>query len=64
MTVQEMMAWIDHESYEGLLRKWRNAPAGDPFFKAGIADYYLAALRRKRDETPDGGVGASKRIGW
>ena len=64
MTTEQMKAWIDRQTYEGLLRKWRFAKAGDPFFTGEVGDYYVAAMSRTSAATPDGGVGASKRIGW
>ena len=60
----KMKAWIDAQSYETLLRKWRQAPSGDRHFQGAMGEYYSAALARKRAEERDGGVGASKRIGW
>lgn len=63
-TEEERIAWIDQQSYETLLRHWRNAPVGDPMFQGDVGEHYASVLAKKRDETPDGGVGASKRIGW
>ena len=60
----KMKAWIDVQSYETLLRKWRLAAVGDPFFQGEVGQHYSTALARKRAEEPDGGVAASKRIGW
>lgn len=64
MTIKQMKKWIDEASYEELLRKWRFAPAGDPFFKqgTGMGDYYIQVMEEKKK-----GVNAtaiSKRIGW
>ena len=57
--------WIDNNSYEGLLRRWRNAPCGDPIFQGDTGNYYSKVMARKRDEVgPGGAVAASKRIGW
>ncbi len=57
-------AWIDRADYEALLRRWRNAPVGDPIFQGELGHYYQDAMARKRAETGDGGVSASKSIGW
>ena len=65
MTEAQMRDWIDAASYEELLRRWRNAPAGNPFFQGEVGTYYSAAMARKRSEVgPGGAVAASKNIGW
>lgn len=64
MTEKEMRRWIDNASYEELLRKWRSAPAGSPFFKGAIGEYYSAEMNKKKAADPGGAVAASKRIGW
>ncbi len=56
--------WIDNSSYEGLLRRWRNAPVGDPIFQGDTGKYYGKVIAQKRDADPGAAVGASKRIGW
>jgi len=53
---------IDSLSYEGLLRHWRFAPAGDPWFEGETGAYWserMAELAKGADT-----VGASKRLGW
>lgn len=60
----EQKHWIDNASYEQLLRKWRFAPAGDPWFQGDVGDYYAKAIATKRDADEDGAVQASKNIGW
>lgn len=57
-------AWIDGATYEELLTRWRLAPVGHLMFQGETGEYYKAVMLRKREEEPDGGVGASKRIGW
>ncbi len=57
-------AWIDEADYGELLRRWRFAPAGDPIFVGELGQYYQAVMLRKKAQTGDGGVSASKTIGW
>lgn len=67
MTIDEMKQWIDNASYEELLRKWRFASAGDPFFRSdtGVGEYYAQRMAEKKAEIgPAGAVAASKAIGW
>lgn len=60
-----MKAWIDNASYQELLSKWRNAPAGSPWFQGETGKYYSEAMARKQSETSPGEkVAASKAIGW
>jgi len=62
---KKIREWIDNATYEELLRRWRSAPAGDPFFQGDAGDYYSAVMKRKRDEVgPAAHTAASKRIGW
>lgn len=61
----EMIKWIDNATYEQLLKKWRFAPSGDPFFEGATGEYYTQKMRDKRKEIGnDAQVAASKRIGW
>lgn len=61
----EMKEWIDNASYEALLSRWRNAPAGDPFFQGEVGEYYKKVMGDRRVEVGDAEhVPASKRIGW
>ena len=65
MTDDEKKRWIDAASYTQLLSKWRNAPAGDPFFMGEIGEYYSKIMAEKRDEGGNNAhVKASKAIGW
>lgn len=61
----EQKEWIDNASYEELLRKWRFAPAGDPFFRGEAGKYYTKKLAEKKQEVgQEAHVAASKSIGW
>ena len=65
MTKEKMKEWIDKADYRSLLRKWRFAPVGDPFFQGDIGDYYSNVMARKRSEVGhEEAVRASKTIGW
>jgi len=56
-------AYIDSLSYEGLLRHWRYANAGDPWFAGETGKYWSERMAALRTAGADH-VGASKRIGW
>ena len=60
----EMIAWIDGQDYEGLLRRHRFAPPGDPYFQGETGEHYARTMAERRAELPDGGAVASKRVGW
>lgn len=65
MTDDQMRKWIDGASYEELLRKWRGALAGDPFFQGEVGDYYRNVMAEKRKQVGNAEhVRASKAIGW
>lgn len=64
MMTPEQKQWIDSADYETLLRLWRFAPVGEPLLQGDAGQYYKEQLGVKRAAEPDGGVGASKRIGW
>lgn len=65
MNEKEMKEWIDNASYEDLLRRWRFAPSGSPFFQGEMGKYYEVIMARKRAEVGDAEhVRASKSIGW
>ena len=56
---------IDSMGYESMLRRWRNAPVGDPMLQGETGKYYAEVMERKRSEIPNSEhVAASKRIGW
>lgn len=62
---QETKAWIDGASYESLLRRWRNAPVGDPMFQGVTGKYYADVMTAKRAEVGNAAhVAASKSVGW
>ena len=54
---------IDSMSYEGLLGKWRFAPAGNPWFQGETGKYWGDRMAELRNGGADC-VGASKNIGW
>ena len=56
--------WIDNASYEQLLSKWRFAQSGDPFFVGDTGVYYAQVMKEKLAAEADGGVSASKSVGW
>ena len=61
----ELKTWIDNASYEELLRKWRQAPPGSPYFKGETGQYYADVMAQRRLEVGDEEhVRASKSIGW
>ena len=53
---------IDAMSYEALLRRWRHAPTGDPWFQGETGRYWSDRMAELRNKGADH-VGASKRIG-
>ena len=61
----EMKRWIDNASYEELLRKWRYAPTGDPFFHndTGMGACYSEVMKKRKEEVGHAAaVAASKAI--
>lgn len=60
----ERKSYIDAMDYEGLLRRWRNAPVGDEWFQDETGKYWQERMQALRDSDPTGAVQASKRIGW
>jgi len=63
--IDDAREWINNSSYEGLLERWRNAPAGDPIFQGEIGQYYSDVMEKKKAEVGhDEAVKASKSIGW
>lgn len=65
MNEAERKTWIDQASYEDLLRRWRQEPAGSPWFAGEVGVYYKEAMARKKAEVGDSEqVRASKAIGW
>ena len=59
----ENKKFIDSLSYEGLLRRWRFAPAGDPWFQSETGEYWIKRMAELRDQGADH-VATSKAIGW
>ena len=61
----ERKEWIDSSDYETLLRRWRFGPTtGSTMFIGECGEYYAKAMFAARDKESDGGVIASKRVGW
>lgn len=60
----QFKGWIDAQSYQGLLQRWRHSGSGDLIFQGPIGEYYKARLTYMRDLEPDNGVRASKSVGW
>ncbi len=60
---EENKKHIDSLSYEGLLRHWRFAPVGDPWFQGETGEYWSKRMKELRDRGADH-IGASKSIGW
>ncbi|KKM61249.1 hypothetical protein LCGC14_1533690 [marine sediment metagenome] len=57
--------WIDNATYQELLRRWRNSPAGDSIFQGEAGKYYSKVMAEKRNAVgPGAAVAASKAIGW
>lgn len=56
--------WIDNASYIQLLEHWRYAPVGDTMFVGEAGSYYQKVMNEKKTQEPDGGVAASKAVGW
>lgn len=64
-SIKRLKEQINSESYESLLRRWRFAPVGSPFFQGEVGDYYAQVMFEKRDALPAGEqVRASKAVGW
>jgi len=62
---EDMKTWIDKASYEQLLSRWRNAPAGSPYFCGEVGSYYTEVMKKRREEAGDAEhTRASKAIGW
>jgi len=61
---EQIKNWIDNASYEQLLSRWRFEPGGSPWFQGETGDYYVEAMKKKKEETShEDQVAASKRIG-
>ena len=58
----ENKAHIDSLSYEDLLRRWRFAPMGDPWFQGETGTYWQKKMRETRRHVDH--VEISKRVGW
>lgn len=58
----ENKSTIDKMSYDELLRKWRFAPVGDPWFTGETGQYWKERMNDLRATTDH--AAASKRVGW
>ena len=61
---EENKKYIDKLSYYGLLERWRNSPAGDPWFQGETGKYWGERMRAMRDSGTVDHVATSKQIGW
>ena len=62
---QDFKDWVDGQSYESLLSKWRFAPIGDPTFSGAKGDYYSKVMFAKKAALEHSEqVQASKNVGW
>lgn len=60
-----MKKWVDNASYATLLRRWRFAPIGDPFFMGEMGDYFAKVMSAKQAAlSHQEQVSASKSVGW
>jgi len=65
MNEKQMKEWIDSATYEQLLRRWRFAPIGSPWFQGKVGDYYSKVMFHKKEQVSGGAaVAASKAVGW
>ena len=65
MTEAEMIAWIDNADIKALIRRWRFAPVGSPWFDGAVGDHYNATISQRRAEAgPEAWTAASKAVGW
>lgn len=60
----EQKKFIDESSYETLLSRWRYAPVGSEWFQGEVGEYYSKIMFAKKAAERDGGVSASKNVGW
>jgi hypothetical protein len=61
----EQKAEIDGMDYEGLLRRWRFSPAGDPMFQGDTGEYFLARMVAEKKRAGEAEAAeTSRRIGW
>lgn len=59
----ENKQYIDSLDYEQLLRRWRFAPSGDPWFQGETGKYWSERMKELRKQGADH-VRASKTVGW
>ena len=61
---EENKQHIDNLDLVELLRRWRFAPIGDPWFQDETGDYWGKRMAELRDQSPGDWVAASKHVGW
>ena len=59
----ETKKWIDEATYEQLLRNWRFAPVGSPYFIGETGQYYEKVMREKQAAIGAKAAQASKTLG-
>ena len=65
MNQAEMLEWVEKATNEELLRKWRFAKIGDPFFQdVDVSAAVSKRLAHLRNQNPDEYTAISNRIGW
>lgn len=63
--IEELKKEIDEMSYEELLRNWRFAPTGSPYFSSEVWEHYAKVMEKQRKKIgPAAHIAASKAIGW
>jgi len=65
MNDEALKQYIDSCTYEQLLRRWRFAEIGDPYFQGEVGKYYQQVMNEKAEEIGKKACSkASKDIGW
>lgn len=65
MTESDYIKNIDTMNYEQMLRKYRFAPSGDPYFQGSTGDYFMKRFEALHKLlSPSEIVEASKTVGW
>ena len=60
----ENKTFIDNLSYKSLLQRWREAPAGNEWFKGETGSYWTNRMKEEREKVGnDEHVRTSKEIG-
>ena len=64
MTEEQMIAWIDSASAEQVIRKFRFAGAGDPFFQGIVGWHFGKRMFALHNADPAEWSRVSFRVGW